>query len=70
MGIYMVNGSTVEIPQDNVTAGDLKQHLNRPDTHQVVVTLPGGQERSLQNREVIPENATDISVLPAFHYGR
>jgi len=70
MGIYMVNGSPVEIQSDNVTAGDLKQHLSSPSTHQVVVTLPDGKERLLQDRELLPAEVIDVSVLPTFRYGR
>lgn len=69
MGIYMVNGELIDLAVNNPTAGDLKKCLGKPGDYSVVVILPDGSEKLLQDPEDIPANATEIAIIPQFRYG-
>lgn len=69
MGMYLINGVPTEIP-GNPTAAEVKRHLGKPQNHSVVVTLPDNTERLLAENEPIPYDATDVSIIPQFRYGR
>ena len=69
MGVYLINGVPTEVPGDP-TAAELKRHLGKPTDHSVVVTLPDNSERLLLDYEPIPHDATDLSIIPQFRYGK
>jgi hypothetical protein len=64
-----LNGEPVDVSQDNITAGQLKDefHFN-PNSW--VMADRGGNLSQLGDREVIPTNVERISIMPAFEYGK
>jgi hypothetical protein len=68
MGMYLINGVPTEVP-GNPTAAEVKRHLHKPNNYSVVITLPDNTEHLLQDNELIPYDATDVSIIPQFRYG-
>ena len=69
MGQYVVNGEVIDLRQDQPTAADLKRGAGSPQADWVMATMPGGQVRKLQDADVLPAGAEDLSIVPAFQYG-
>jgi hypothetical protein len=70
MGQYMVNGEVIDLREDAPTAADLKRAAGSPDGDWVMATMPGGQIVKLHDTERLPATAEDLSIVPAFQYGR
>lgn len=69
MGQYVVNGEVVDLREARPTAADLKRATASPAEDWVMATMPGGQVQKVQDVEVLPAGAEDLSIVPAFRYG-
>jgi hypothetical protein len=70
MGTYLINGEVVDLRQDVPTAADAKRAAGSSANDWVMATMPGGQVVKLNDTDVLPAQAEDLSIVPAFQYGR
>jgi hypothetical protein len=70
MGQYVVNGEVVDLREDRPTAASLKLAAGSPAQDWVMATMPGGQVQKLNDNERLPAEAEELSIVPAFTYGR
>jgi hypothetical protein len=70
MGQYMVNGEVVDLREDPPTAAALKRAAGSPTGDWVMATMSGGRIVKLHDTERIPVQYEDLSIVPAFQYGR
>jgi hypothetical protein len=70
MGTYLINGEVVDIRQDVPTAADAKRAVGSSANDWVMATMPGGQVVKLNDTDALPAQAEDLSIVPAFQYGR
>jgi hypothetical protein len=64
-----VNGEPVDVAQDTITAGQLKQDNNFEPNSWVMADM-GSNLRQLGDWEPIPKDVERISIMPAYEYGR
>jgi hypothetical protein len=69
MGQYVINGVVVDIRQEPPTAADLKRAAGSQSGDWVMATMPGGQVVKLNDTDLVPSAAEDLSIVPAFQYG-
>jgi len=69
MGKYVVNGQVVDLQEARPTAADLKRAAGSPAGDWVMATMPGGQIQKVEDMDVLPGQAEDLSIVPAFQYG-
>jgi hypothetical protein len=69
MGTYVINGEPVDLREDPPTAAAVKRAVGSPAGDWVMATMPGGQVVKLNDMDVVPSQAEDLSVVPAFQYG-
>lgn len=69
MGEYVVNGEVIDVREDRPTAAHLKQYANSVPTDWVMASMPGGEIVKLEDRQVLPANAIDYSIVTPFTYG-
>ena len=69
MGQYVINGVPVNLREDVPTAADAKRAAGSPAGDWVMATMPGGQVVKLNDTDVLPSQAEDFSIVPAFQYG-
>ena len=65
----IVNGKVVDIALDNITAGQLKEELQRERNAWVVIARANGLQH-LSDQEVVPAEAERVSIIPAYEYGK
>lgn len=65
----IVNSRAVDIAVDAITAGQLKEELQAERNAWVVITR-ANRSQQLADHEVIPAEAEQVSIVPAFQYGR
>lgn len=70
MGTYVINGEPVDLREDVPTAAAVKRAVGSPAGDWVMATMPGGQVVKLNDADAVPSHAEDLSVVPAFQYGR
>jgi hypothetical protein len=68
MGQYVVNGEPVDVREARPTALDLKLAAGSPSADWVMVTICG-QIRKLNDGDLLPAEAEELSIVPAFTYG-
>lgn len=64
-----VNGEPVDVAQDTMTAGQLKQDYNFAPGSWVMADR-GGNLRQIGDQEAIPKDVDRVSIVPAYEYGR
>jgi hypothetical protein len=69
VGRYVVNGEVIDLSQDRPTAIDLKRAAGSPSGDWVMATLSGGQVHQLKDHDILPAEAEQLSIVPAFTYG-
>lgn len=69
MGKYVINGEVVDLREEAPTAADVKRVVGSPSDDWVMANMPGGQVVKLNDTDLLPSEADDLSIVPAFRYG-
>ncbi|PKW15052.1 hypothetical protein A8926_2730 [Saccharopolyspora spinosa] len=69
LGRYIVNGEVIDVREDQPTAKQLKAQTQSVPGDWVMANMPGGEVVKLDDRDPLPANAVDYSIVTPFTYG-